>query len=579
MPGLLWRFAWPKSMRWGGTSGFTWVRPLRRITCLLDGDVVPFALAQGGDDGHGLRSGNLTEGHRLHAPGPVAVSGLEDWRGTLFERRVMTDGRLTAVRDGLPRLAAQHGLSIVEDDGLAQEVSGLFEWFVPLLGRIDDAFMDLPREVMQVSMRVNQRYFATRTADGAPAPWFAFVSNVDAPDGGAAIVAGNERVLRARFSDARHFWDLDRRARLEDRVAALDRVTFQAQLGSQGDRTRRLVRLAGLLVDQLPKPDSQPIKQVFRQRAERAALLAKADLATGMVGEFPELQGVMGSYYAANDGEHDSVVQAIRDHYAPKGPSDEVPKADETVIVSLADKMDQLTGFFSIGEKPSGSGDPYALRRAALGVVSIIEQNALRFHAREALRAAAEGHARGQTDDTVTPDIVADEVFQFMIERLRVQLRSQGARHDVLSAVLARSFTDLVGSIQLARAMESFLATSDGSNLLALSRRAMNILRIEEREDGRYPGAVESSALVQSEEIALCSALAEKAPLIDSLCQNERFSEAMSALAALRAPLDAFFEKVTVNDADPEKRRNRLNLLAMLRKSLDRIADLSQIEA
>ncbi len=570
MPGLLWRFAWPKSMRWGGTSGFTWVRPLRRITCLLDGEVVPFALAQGGDDGHGLRSGNLTEGHRLHAPGPVAVSGLEDWRSTLFERRVMIEGRLTAVREGLPRLAAEHGLSIVEDDGLAREVAGLFEWFVPLLGRIDDAFMDLPKEVMQVSMRVNQRYFATRTADGAPAPWFAFVANVDAPDGGAAIVAGNERVLRARFADARHFWDLDRRVKLADRVAALDGVTFQAELGSQGARTRRLVRLAGVIA---------PLVGADPALAERAALLCKADLTTGMVGEFPELQGVMGGYYARHDGEERRVERAIRDHYLPQRADDHIPAASVTVALALADRLDQLAGFFTVGKKPTGSGDPFALRRAALGITRIIQQYRPRLDMRGILVMAAEGFSGSIIGNSRDPEIVADEVYRFVIERLRVQLRADGARYDVLNAALSTKTEDLVAALALADAMEAFLGTPDGRNLLTAYRRATNILLIEQRKDGPYDTVIDQTQFVQPEERILYDTLQDTNRSLQHLLSSESYTEAMSKLAQLREPLDAFFERVTVNSEHPTLRRNRLQLLSLLRWSLARVADFSTIES
>jgi len=360
MPPVLRRFPWPKSMRWGSGSGFTWVRPLRRILCLLDGRVVPFGLAGGGDDGHGLQSSNETEGHRFHAPGAFMVSSFPEWHDGLRARRVIPAAgeRRRLVQEGVAALAAAEGLQVVADDGLLDEVAGLVEWPVPLLGRIDGSYMDLPAEVMQVSMRVNQRYFALRTADGAAAPRFAFAANIEAIDGGAAIVSGNERVLRARFSDARHFWDLDRRTRLADRVAALDGVTFHAKLGSQGARVRRIVALARQVA---PHVGADP------DLAARAALLAKADLTSGMVGEFPELQGVMGGYYARHDGEDARVSDAVRDHYAAKGPGDPAPSEPVTAAVALADKLDQLAAFFAVGEAPTGSGDPYALRRAALG--------------------------------------------------------------------------------------------------------------------------------------------------------------------------------------------------------------------
>src|SRR5580658_5306503 len=428
-PELLRRFPWPKSMRWGGTSAFTWVRPLRRIVCLLDGAVVPFDLRDGADDGHGLASANLTEGHRFHAPGALAVTGCADWAGKLRERRVLVDAdeRKRLIAEGVAGLAAERQLAVVDDPGLLDEVAGLVEWPVPLLGRIDPAFMDLPPEVRQVSMRVNQRYFALRTADGAAAPEFAFVANIEPEDGGAVSIAGNERVLRARFADARHFWDLDRKTRLESLVPKLDQVTFHAKLGTQGQRVGRLRRLAEVIA---------PLVHAGPALARAAARLCKADLVSGLVGEFPELQGIMGRYYALHDGEDRLVADAIRDHYAPKGPGDAVPTAPVSIAVALADKLDQLSGFFAIGERPTGSGDPYALRRAALGIIRIIRENHLRLELRHLVRDALEQvpeRPASQWDDLS----LVDDIIAFLVERLRVQLRAEGARHDVLAAVFA----------------------------------------------------------------------------------------------------------------------------------------------
>jgi glycyl-tRNA synthetase beta chain len=565
LPDLLRRFPWPKSMRWGGTSGFTWVRPLRRILCVLDGKVVPFNLATPNDDGHGLASGDLTEGHRSHAPGAVAVDGLARWRATLMAQHVVADAadRAEMIHDGLAALAEERGLQIVEDAGLVSEVAGLVEWPVPLLGRIDDAFMDLPPEVMQVSMRVNQRYFALRSADGKPAPFFAFATNLDAPDGGAAIVAGNERVLRARFSDARHFWDLDRKTPLADRVAALDGVTFQAELGTQGARTRRLARLAGVIA---------PLVGAEASSAERAALLAKADLTTGMVGEFPELQGVMGGYYAQHDGEDAAVCTAVRDHYLPKGAADVVPRMPVAIAVALADKLDQLAGFFSIGQKPTGGGDPYALRRAALGVLRIIRENGLRLPLGVCVREAAA--AFGGDASSLSADILA-----FINERLRVQLRSEGARHDVLAAVFAAGGDDdIVRALARTTAIADLLKTDDGANLLAAYKRAANILRIEDRKDGPHVGAVEPNLLADAAEQALHSAVADSAK-VDALLRQEDFAGAMQKLGLLRRPLDGFFDAVTVNAEDAALRRNRLRLLSMVRFSMNSVADFTQIES
>jgi glycyl-tRNA synthetase beta chain len=564
MPNLLRRFAWPKSMRWGGSSSFIWVRPLRRIVCLLDGAVVPFDLRDGADDGHGVASGNLTEGHRFHAPGAFAVSSAADWREKLTAHRVLVDAadRKRVIADRIAGLAAERQLTVVDDPGLLDEVAGLVEWPVPHLGRIAEEHMDLPPEVMQVSMRVNQRYFALRTPDGAAAPWFAFVANIEADDHGAAIIAGNERVLRARFADARHFWDLDRRTRLEARVPALDKITFQAKLGTQGDRVRRLTALAGTIAATVGADGAL---------ARRAAELAKADLVTGMVGEFPELQGVMGRYYALHDGESSDVADAIRDHYAPRGPGEPAPSAPVSIAVALADKVDQLAGFFAIGEKPTGSGDPYALRRAALGVIRIIRENGLRLHLRPVLAAAAADPATEQA------------VFEFIVERLIVQLRGDGARYDLLNAVFGAKGLDqgqdddLVALLARTEAVARLLGTADGANLLTAYRRAANILRIEERKDGPFQDPPDPALYREAAEIDLDQALVA-CRVVGRLLDEEAYGPAMSIMAGLRAPLDAFFEKVTVNAPDPDLRRNRLRLLHQLRSIMDQIADFSRLE-
>ncbi len=567
MPGLLRRFAWPKSMRWGESSAFTWVRPLRRIVCLLEGAVVPFALAEGADDGHGLIASNLTEGHRFLSPDAVAVSGAEDWQAILGRRHVVADAseRRRLVLEGVASAAAAEELSVVPDDGLADEVAGLVEWPVTLLGRIDDGFMDLPPEVMQVSMRVNQRYFALRTPDGKAAPRFAFVANTVPRDDGATIVAGNERVLRARFADARHFWDRDRTVRLADRVAALEGVTFHARLGSQGARAQRLSRLAGIVAGRIGAD---------AELAARAGLLAKADLTTGMVGEFPELQGVMGGYYAQHDNERWEVAAAVRQHYQPRGPTDDVPAGQVTIAVALADKIDTLVGFFAAGEKPGGSGDPYALRRAALGVIRIVRENRLRLDLHALFVEAAGGYPAPLSeaaDLSLLPGFIA--------ERLRVQLRADGARHDVLVAVSAAGQDpDLVRLLARTGAVAALLEGEDGRNLLLAAKRAANILRIEERKDGPHDGAVDPVLFGQAEERALDGALAEAEPRIEAAMRAERYEEAMTAMGALRAPLDRFFDAVTVNAPDPALRSNRLRLLSRVRATLSQVADFALIE-
>jgi glycyl-tRNA synthetase beta chain len=567
LPPLLRRFPWPKSMRWGGASTFVWVRPLRRIVCLLDGAVVPFDLRDGADDGHGLVSANLTEGHRFHAPGAFAVASCADWAAKLRQRQVLVDAdeRRRVIMAGISDLAASRQLQAVADPGLLDEVAGLVEWPVPLLGRIDEAYMDLPPEVRQVSMRVNQRYFAFRNPDGSAAPYFGFVANIRPADGGATSIAGNERVLRARFADARHFWDLDRKARLESRVPLLDHVTFHAKLGSQGERIRRLERLAEAISSHVGAGPAL---------ARNAARLAKADLVTGMVGEFPELQGVMGRYYALHDGEDHLVADAIRDHYAPRGPTDVVPTAAVSMAVALADKLDLLVGFFAIGERPTGGGDPYALRRAALGIIRIIRENGLRLHLIPLIEAA------GQAWDHVgVHPVPPRDILDFLAERLRVQLRAEGARHDVLAAVFAAGADDdILRLLARSDAVAALLRSGDGASLLIAYRRAANILRIEERKDAeRHDREPEEALLGQAEELALYREL-HAAQVVEQLVAGEKYSEAMGYMVRIRAPLDAFFDKVTVNTTEPGLRRNRLRLLHKVRSTMDRIADFAKIE-
>lgn len=594
LPDLLWAFPWPKSMRWG-TSQFTWVRPLQRILCVLDGRVVPVVLARGEDVAHRLIASDQTEGHRVHAPGAFPVRDHADYVARLRADYVVVDAaeRMAIIRDGVAALAAAQGLEVVPDEGLLAEVAGLVEWPVPLLGRIDDAYMDLPPEVMRTSMRVNQRYFALRHPDGRAAPFFALVANISASDGGAALVAGNERVLRARLSDARFFWEQDRKQRLEDFLPKLDGVTFHAKLGTQGQRVERIAKLAAYLA---PMVGADPAL------AERAARLAKADLATGMVGEFPELQGVMGGYYARLQGEDARVADAVALHYRPLGPTDEVPAEPVAVAVALADKLDQLAGFFAVDERPTGSGDPYALRRAALGVIRIMRENGLRLRLVDVLGEAFFGFPQS-TGTTAVPEFgmaVATErmksgaishgrhppmvaafasgVLDFLTDRLRVQLRAEGARHDLVTASI-RDDDDILRILARADALKSLVESADGTNLLAAYKRAQNILRIEEKKDGPHAGPVDASLLASAEEKALNDALTEAEPLVQSALAQENFTGASATLAALRVPVDAFFERVMVNDPDPSLRQNRLRLLSRLRSAMDAMADLSKIEA
>ncbi|WP_206931148.1 glycine--tRNA ligase subunit beta [Roseococcus thiosulfatophilus] len=592
LPDLLWSFPWPKSMRWG-TSQLTWVRPLQRVLCLLDGRSVPVALARGEDGAHGLVGAAISEGHRVHAPGPFPVTSAAEHEAELRERFVLRDAgaRMAVIREGITALAAAEGLEVVPDEGLLAEVAGLVEWPVPLLGRIDDAFMDLPPEVMRTSMRVNQRYFALRHPDGRAAPRFALVANIAASDGGAALVAGNERVLRARLSDARFFWDQDRKQKLEDFLPKLEDVTFHAKLGTQRQRVERLVRLAGHLA---------PLVGADVALAERAALLCKADLASGMVGEFPELQGVMGGYYARAQGEDARVADAIAQHYRPLGPTDAVPTEPVAVAVALADKLDQLAGFFAVDERPTGSGDPYALRRAALGVIRMVRENGLRLNLADVMGEAFFGFPQS-TGTTARPEFgmsVATErmkagappegrhppmvaafaggVLDFLLDRLRVQLRAEGARHDLVAASIGED-DDITRILSRAAALQSLMDTEAGKNLLAAYKRAQNILRIEDKKDGPHQGPVDEAALEAPEERALNAALTQAEGAVKAALAAEDFPAAMAALAALRAPTDDFFEKTLVND--PAFRKNRLRLLSRLRSAMDRVADLSKIEA
>ena len=560
LPPLLRRFPWPKSMRWGGSGSlFTWIRPLRRILCILDGATIAFTLADGADDGHGLRSGNETEGHRFMAPGAFPVHSAAEWQAGLLAKRVMADAghRRQHIADGVARLAAERDLTVVDDPALLDEVAGLVEWPVPLLGRIDPAFMDLPPEVMQVSMRVNQRYFALRNPDGSAAPFFAFAANMEAADGGAAIVAGNERVLRARFGDARHFWDADRRVKLTSRVAALDAVTFHAKLGTQGARVRRIMQLAAIIA-----PNTE---------AERAAFLCKADLTTGMVGEFPELQGVMGSHYARDD-EAPIVVRAIRDHYKPLTAEDSLPVDDVAQAVALADKMDLVVSLFAVGEKPTGSSDPYALRRAGLGIVRLILENW-----RELRLLPLIDLINSQLATKADPG----EVTSFIKERLRFFLVSRHAiEHDVTNAVFAADTDDDLKWLRnRARDVQIFLNLSGGtgSDLLRGYKRASRILDIE-RKSGFVASDVDPSAFNRPEEDALFSAVCHAESVITAQYRLRNSFRIVQALSDLRFPIDAFFDRVTVNDPHPGLRRNRLNLLHRVRATMDRVADFSRIE-
>ncbi|SIS71063.1 glycine--tRNA ligase subunit beta [Insolitispirillum peregrinum] len=561
--GALAVFPWPKSMRWSDNPT-RWVRPLHSILCLFGGEIVPVAFAR-------VTAGNSTRGHRFLAPDAFTVSDFADYQAKLRAAFVMLDAneRREVILAQAEAAAKAEGYQLKDDIGLLNEVCGLVEWPTALVGKIDDAFMDVPGEVLSTSMRAHQKYFSLLKADGSLAPRFVVVSNMLTADNGAQIVAGNERVLRARLSDAKFFWDQDRKARLDSRIAKLGERVFHARLGSDLDKVTRVTALAKSLAAHIPGAD---LAQV-----ERAAQLAKADLSTGMVGEFPELQGVMGRYYALHDGEQPVVADAVAEHYSPLGPNDSCPTKPVSVAVALADKIDTLVGFWGIGEKPTGSKDPFALRRAALGVIRLVLENKLRLPLLAAFAQALSGYAGVATvADSDTAALPAD-LLAFFADRLKVFLREQGVRHDLIAAVFGLgNEDDLVRLLKRVDALGGLVNSDDGANLLAAYRRAMNIVRIEDKKDGPHDGPVDPAALVQAEEQALFAALQQVEAAAAPALAAEDYAGAVAALAGLRAPLDAFFDQVTVNAAD--HRANRLRLLARIGQAMGQVADFSAVE-
>jgi len=570
IPDLLAQFPWPKSMRWAHGEA-RWVRPLQAILCLFDGVVVPFGFA-------GIESGRRTFGHRFMAPGPIEVRDFADYRTKLEAAFVMlsADVRRRSIEARAKELAAAAGCRLREDPGLMGELVGLVEWPVPLLGRIDRAFMTIPPEVLVSTMRANQKYLALEDADGRLAPFFVTVANIDAPDGGAAITAGNERVLRARLWDARFFWEQDQKTPLEAFLPKLDAMVFHAELGTMREKVERLETLAVAIADRLDGADRQAA--VDRLLVERAARLAKADLVSGMVGEFPEVQGVMGSHYARAQGEAEPVASAIAEHYRPLGPADACPTAPVSIAVALADKLDTLTGFFAAGIKPTGSKDPFALRRAALGVIRLVTENGLRLDLERLAEVALQAY--GGRFATVDPVALQRDLTGFFIDRLKVQAKARGVRHDLIEAVFARRPDgDLVRVLARVEALQAFLATPDGADLLAAYRRAANIVRIEEKKDGvTFAGDVDRGLLVEPAERQLVAGLDATRDALRGHLADESFTTAMAALAALRPIVDTFFETVHVNVEEPALRVNRLRTLTLLREDVDAIADFSVIE-
>jgi glycyl-tRNA synthetase beta chain len=549
VPKIVREFPWPKSMRWGEGS-LRWVRPLQSILCTFgtsneEPEIVRF-------DIDGIKSGNTTIGHRFLAPGVITVRRFDDYVPALEKAKVVLDParRREIILNDARDLALASGLELVEDDALLDEVSGLVEWPVVLMGSFDESFLDVPDEVIRTTIRANQKCFVLKKG-GKLANKFLLISNLAASDDGKAIIAGNQRVVRARLSDAKFFWETDKKIALDERAKKLAQIVFHEKLGTVSERVERIAKLSKELA---PLVGADPAK------AERAARLAKADLVTETVGEFPEVQGLAGRYLAALQGEDAEVAEAIGDHYKPQGQNDRVPTAPVAIAVALAEKLDTLVGFWSIDEKPTGSKDPYALRRAALGVIRIILDNALRL----------------PLSDRASADLIT-----FFAERLKVQLRDQGARHDLVDAVFALgNQDDLVLIVRRVEALAAFLGTDDGKNLLAGYKRAANILRIEEKKDGEgaFDRAPDTGLVRDVEESDLIVALERAETAALDAVHKEDFAAAMQALSELRGPVDAFFDKVTVNAEEAKLRANRLKLLAKLRTATRTVADFSKIE-
>lgn len=596
IPEILKSFPWPKSMKFGqGETAQRWVRPLRSLICLLDGDVIDTEV-------FGIKSGQTTDGHRVHGSGPFSVTDFADYEAKLRQNGVILrrDERKQLVLDGARRVCEDAGLELIEDQGLLEEVTGLVEHPAPILGDMDPDFLDLPPEVIALTMKTHQKYFAVRDPkSGKLTSKFVVLANQDAPDGGKAIAAGNARVLSARLSDARHFWDLDRKTGLEAMAPELSKVTFHEKLGTVADKVERVAKLARELA---------PVVGADADMAEKAARLAKADLVSQMVYEFPELQGAMGRYYALEAGLDPQIADAIKDHYKPQGPSDDVPTAPVSAAVALADKLDTLVGFWAIDEKPTGSKDPFALRRAALGVIRILLDGDVSLKISSAFLRAGElldeqlGGALSQNNQ-LYPGNVSAGLESFFQERLKVHLKDEGVKHDMIDALFVQQSdgvmidsVDLVRVTKKARALQAFMNTENGQALLQGYRRAANILSAEEKKGFDLASAraeavegsdVDNDAALMiaiaktaeaAEERALIAAI-EGADEVASVALNtEDFEGAMSALSQLREPVDAFFEAVVVNDKDDMVRRNRLLLLSRIRAAADQVADFSRLE-
>ena len=584
LPVIIRTFPWPKSMRWGARSAksgsLSWVRPLHAITATFgleteETDVVKFSI-------DGIETGQTTYGHRFMAPSAISVRRFEDYDAKLLAAKVVLDPerRKDAILTDAKQLAFAQGFELVEDQNLLDEVAGLVEWPVVLMGSFDEDFLSIPDEVIRATIRNNQKCFVVRDPKtGKLASKFILTANIEASDGGKAIVSGNERVIRARLSDAKFFYETDLKTRLEDRLPKFDHIVFHEKLGTQGERIKRIVRLAAEIA---------PLVGADVEKAKRAARLAKADLLTEVVGEFPEVQGLMGKYYALAKGEDAAIAAACEEHYKPQGPADRVPTEPVSVAVALADKIDTLVGFWAIDEKPTGSKDPFALRRAALGVIRLITENAIRLNLMtvfdqhyDTILKSLSGNAKGLVDwkDKKVEQKCVD-LLAFFADRLKVQLRDQGARHDLVDAVFALGGQDdLLMVVRRVEALGKFLESDDGKNLLAGTKRASNILSIEEKKDKRsFDGAPDASLYRLDEEKALAKAIDQAKSEAGAAVAREDFAAAMTAMAKLRPAVDAFFDKVKVNDDDPKVRENRLKLLNEIRAATRAVADFSKIQ-
>ena len=595
VPAIVRDFSWPKSMRWGAasisTESLRWVRPLSGIVALLGEEVVECEV-------HGVISGAVTLGHRFHHSGDITIGNADDYAMKLRAAHVIVDHeeRAELIRKGAHQVAQEAGLALVEDEGLVIENAGLTEWPIPLLGRFDEEFLEVPPEVIQLTARVNQKYFVCDDADGKLANAFICTANIEAADGGAAIVDGNRKVLAARLADARFFWKQDRKKSLAAHAKGLERITFHEKLGTLADKVARIAKLADWLVFDAKAPNGD------HQAARRAAELSKADLVTEMVGEFPELQGLMGGYYARAEGLPDDIADAVADHYKPMGLEDDVPTAPLTVAISLADKLDTLLSFFKIGILPTGSKDPFALRRAALGYLRLVQANDLKLSIDQIVHAW----------DGRPNRALARKLTDFFADRLKVQQREAGVRHDLIDAVFALGGEDdLVRLLARVKALQTYIETAEGADLLAAYKRAANILKkedwqgvegeiartgeedplalvddpdmkavIDAKMEERKAGTDAASLSYEPEpaEKALMEALSQSEPRADKALAQEDFAAAMDALASLRAPIDRFFEEVTVNAKDRDKRAHRLDLLARFRDAVHKVADFGRIE-